>query len=88
MTDVAGSREAVPPGTPSAVVPSGDAAALAAAVVLRLADRRAADGEGERGRRHVLEHHDVHHTAGRVLDVYGEVLRTPSRGGGIAERRP
>jgi glycosyltransferase involved in cell wall biosynthesis len=88
VTDVAGSREAVPPGTPSALVPSGDAAALAAAVILRLADRRAADGEGERGRRHVLEHHDVRQTAGRVLDVYDEVLWARSRGGGIAERRP
>jgi glycosyltransferase involved in cell wall biosynthesis len=88
VTDVAGSCEAVPPETPSAVVPSGDAAALAAAVVPRLADRRAADGEGERGRRHMLEHHDVRHTAGRVLDIYNEVLRARSRGEGIAERRP
>jgi glycosyltransferase involved in cell wall biosynthesis len=88
VTDVAGSCEAVPPETPSAVVPSGDAAALAAAVVPRLADRRAADAEGERGRRHVLEHHDVRHTAGRVLDIYNEVVRARFRGEGIAERRP
>ena len=81
MTAVAGARETVPPGTRSAVVRPGDAAALAAAVVPRLGDREAADEEGGRGRRHVLEHHDVHLTAGRVLDVYRQVLEARSGGG-------
>jgi glycosyltransferase involved in cell wall biosynthesis len=88
VTDVAGAREAVPPGTRSAVVRPGDAGALAAAVVPRLADRQAADGEGERGRRHVLEHHDVRHTTGRVLDVYRQVLGARSGGGDAVGAQP
>ncbi len=87
-TDVAGAREVVAPGARSAVVPPGDAAALAAAVVPRLQDRRAADGEGERVRRHVLEHNDVRRTAGRVLDVYREVLEAGSAQGGPGGGRP
>ena len=87
-TDVAGAREVVAPGARSAVVPPGDAAALAAAVVPRLQDRRAADEEGERVRRHVLEHNDVRRTAGRVLDVYRQVLGAGSPPGHAPDGRP
>ncbi len=87
-TDVAGAREVVAPGARSAVVPPGDAAALAAAVVLRLQDRRAADEEGERVRRHVLEHNDVRRTAGRVLDVYRQILEAGSAQGGTGGGQP
>jgi glycosyltransferase involved in cell wall biosynthesis len=87
-TDVAGAREVVAPGARSAVVPPGDAAALAAAVVPRLKDRRAADEEGERVRRHVLEHNDVRRTAGRVLDVYRQVLEAGSAQGGPGGGQP
>ena len=81
VTDVAGAREVVAPGARSAVVPPGDAAALAAAIVPRLQDRHAADEEGDRVQRHVLEHNDVRRTVGRVLDVYRQVLEgSPARG--------
>ncbi len=88
VTDVAGAREAVSAENRSAVVRPGDVAALASAVALRLGDRAAADEEGERGRRHVLEHHDVRHTGGRVLDVYRRVLETRSGEGPVVWRRP
>jgi glycosyltransferase involved in cell wall biosynthesis len=87
-TDVAGAREVVAPAARSAVVPPGDAAALAAAVVPRLQDRRAADEEGARVRRHVLERNDVRRTAGRVLDVYRQVLGVGSAPRGSADRWP
>jgi glycosyltransferase involved in cell wall biosynthesis len=88
VTDVAGAREAVSAENRSAVVGPGDVAALASAVALRLGDRAAADEEGERGRRHVLEHHDVRHTGGRVLDVYRRVLEARSGEGPVVWRRP
>jgi glycosyltransferase involved in cell wall biosynthesis len=78
VTDVAGAREAVPPTARGAVVPAADPGALAAAVAVRLGDRCRADMEGERARDHVLQHHDVGRTAGRVLDVYRRLLEARS----------
>jgi glycosyltransferase involved in cell wall biosynthesis len=73
MSDVAGAREAVPPGC-GAVVPIGDAGALAEAVSLRLADVRRADDEGVAGRRHVQTRFGLAATAAALLAVYQEVL--------------
>ena len=88
VTDVAGAREAVAPGARSAVVPPEDAAALTAALAARLRDRRSADEEGELGRRHVSQHHDVRRTAGRVMEVYRQTLEErPRRGGRSRARR-
>jgi glycosyltransferase involved in cell wall biosynthesis len=79
VTDVAGARETIPDDAGSAVVPPEDATALAAALVPRLANREAADREGERARQHVLRQHDVRRTTGSVLDVYRDVLGARSR---------
>jgi glycosyltransferase involved in cell wall biosynthesis len=81
VTDVAGAREAVPDEAGSAIVPPGDATALATALVSRLGNRQAADREGERTRRHVLRHHDARRSTDSVLAVYRDVLGTRARGG-------
>jgi glycosyltransferase involved in cell wall biosynthesis len=66
-TDVGGTREALPPGA-GALVRPGDTAALAAAILRRLADPAAADAEGRVGRAHVVRHHRL---ADAVADVDG-----------------
>ncbi|SDL80529.1 Glycosyltransferase involved in cell wall bisynthesis [Geodermatophilus siccatus] len=73
ITDVAGAREAVLPGT-GAVVPAEDPAALAEAVGVRLRDRAASDREGAAARRHVVEDYGLTASGARMLEVYGEVL--------------
>ncbi|MGY1662356.1 glycosyltransferase [Geodermatophilus sp. SYSU D00705] len=73
MTDVAGAREAVSPGT-GAVVPAEDPAALAEAVQVRLRDRAAADRQGAAARRHVVEHFSLSVSGVRMQAVYQELL--------------
>jgi glycosyltransferase involved in cell wall biosynthesis len=73
ISDVAGAREAVLPGT-GAVVPPEDPAALADAVGTRLRDRAATDREGAAARRHVVEDHGLAASGARMLEVYREVL--------------
>jgi glycosyltransferase involved in cell wall biosynthesis len=73
ITDVAGAREAVLPGT-GAVVPAEDPTALAEAVGIRLRDRAATDREGAAARRHVVEDYGLTASGARMLEVYGEVL--------------
>jgi glycosyltransferase involved in cell wall biosynthesis len=73
VTDVAGAVESVPADA-GAVVPIGDAAALAGAVVLRLTDASRATAEGIAGRRHVRYRHDLDAAAGAVAQIYLDVL--------------
>ena len=73
VTDVAGMREAGPPGA-GAIVPAEAAPPLAAALVERLADRAAADAEGLAGRRAVEQHHDLAGTVARLDRVYADAL--------------
>jgi glycosyltransferase involved in cell wall biosynthesis len=81
VTDVAGSRELLPPGQEAGcLVPPGDADALADAVVrlaldpcLRAESARAACG-------HVRAAFDVRTTAAGVLELYQEVLRQRQQG--------
>lgn len=72
-SDVAGVREQVGEDA-GAVVPTQDPAALAAALTARLRDRVTADREGAAGRRRVERSFDLSRTAGRVAEVYHDVL--------------
>jgi glycosyltransferase involved in cell wall biosynthesis len=80
ITDVAGAREAVVPGT-GAVVAVEDVDALAGALATRLLDPAAADGEGAAARRHVEAHHGLAGSGARMQAVYDEVLATAAREG-------
>ncbi|WP_222130808.1 glycosyltransferase [Nocardioides deserti] len=84
-TAVPGIAEAVP-AEAGQLVPSGDVAALADAVVYRLEAPQEAGEEGWAGRSHVEDHHDELSSARRVLDVYLAVLR--EQRGRAARRRP
>lgn len=71
VSEVAGTRESLPPGqAPLCLVPPENPAALARAVVALLTapDRRRA--LGEQAARHVRRAHDVRRTAGAVLRLY------------------
>jgi glycosyltransferase involved in cell wall biosynthesis len=74
-SDVGGTREALPAGA-GALVASGDAAALAAAIVDRLADQPRADREGQVGRAHVVRHHPLPRTLAGVDAAYRAALIT------------
>ena len=68
-TDVGGAREAI--GTESGtVVPVEGASALAAALVLRLADRELAEREGTAARRRVETSFDIGRATEALADVY------------------
>lgn len=71
--DVAGMRESVPPGG-GAVVPPGDAEALATALVARLGGPVDADLEGLAGRAHVEVAHDAANTVRCVTAAYQAAL--------------
>ena len=71
-----GTKEAIAQGA-GALVPAGDPAALAAAVLHRLADRARADHEGQVGRTHVERHHDLARTLAGVDRAYSLVLSAP-----------
>ena len=72
-SDVGGTREALPPGG-GTLVRSGDAAALAAAIAVRLGDQQRADSEGRVGLAHVVRHHPLAHTVAGVDAAYRTVL--------------
>ncbi|MEW2130147.1 glycosyltransferase [Streptomyces sp. NPDC005435] len=75
LADVDGARESLPPASAGlCLVPSEDPGALAAAVAGLLSDAPLRAEFGEAGRRHVLSTHDVRHTAGRIADLYRELL--------------
>jgi glycosyltransferase involved in cell wall biosynthesis len=73
VTDVAGVRDALPPGS-TGIVPAENPGLLAAAVAERLASPLLADDEGLRNRRHAQQDHDVEVTAARVMAVYKALL--------------
>lgn len=78
--DVEGMREALGDGGTGALVPPGDVAALAAAVVPRLRDRAGADQEGRAGRARVEERFDVQRRREEVAALTLDVL-SARRGG-------
>lgn len=73
-SDVTGVREAVPAAA-GAVVPSGDGAALSAALVERLRSPQLCEQEGRAGRAHVQDHHDVRATTDRITAAYTLLAR-------------
>jgi len=67
-TDVAGVRESVAEGC-GAIVPTGDAEAMARALVERLRDPALAGAEGHAARAHVRAHHDLRATHARITEL-------------------
>ncbi|MEU3738868.1 glycosyltransferase [Streptomyces sp. NPDC032198] len=75
VTDVDGARESLPPAlAPHGLVPAEDPAALARALVGLLGDPPLRESLGRAAHRHVLNTHDVRHTADAVAAVYRELL--------------
>ncbi len=90
-SDVAGVREAIPTGG-GAIVPIGDAAALADAVTARLADPEVRASEGVAARVAALDAFAFGRTAAATMGLYAELLaahelRSCSRGGGRTGKR-
>ena len=79
VSNAGGLPESVVDGETGLVVPAGDAAALAAALISLLGDRDRARAMGQAGRRRALEHYDRPHVVGRIAALYEELL-----GGGDA----
>ncbi|WP_245863102.1 glycosyltransferase [Streptomyces thermovulgaris] len=75
VTDVDGARESLPPSfTERCLVPPENPAALAEALIGVLLDPPLRASLGTLARRHVLDVHDVRHTAERIADVYRDLL--------------
>jgi glycosyltransferase involved in cell wall biosynthesis len=74
VTDVRGCRQAVAHGRNGLLVPAGDAAALADALVALLRDPIRARRLGEDGRRRALAEFDERRVFARVLDEYERLL--------------
>lgn len=75
ITDVDGARESLPPGlAPHCLVPPEDPQALARALLGLLGDPPLRESLGRAAHRHVLNTHDVRHTADAVAAVYRELL--------------
>jgi glycosyltransferase involved in cell wall biosynthesis len=72
-TDAEGSRESLGPGA-GAIVPVGDAPALAAALIDRLLDAALAEAEGTAGQARAAQCHDVALTAETIASMYAEIL--------------
>lgn len=78
-TDVSGARESLHPADAGeCVVPPGDPAALAAALLRLLADRPLRTAASLRALAHARAHHDVARTAADVADLYARLLPLPS----------
>lgn len=71
-TDVEGMREAI--GQGGAIVPPGDAKALAAAITERLIDPERADAEGRAGRERAARSHDLRGWGERIAEVTLDVV--------------
>jgi glycosyltransferase involved in cell wall biosynthesis len=76
VTDVRGCRQAVAHGRNGLLVPPGDAAALAEALLSLLRDPIRARRLGEDGRRRALSEFDERRVFERVLDEYERLLRS------------
>ncbi|MEV8318253.1 glycosyltransferase [Streptomyces sp. NPDC059900] len=75
VTDVDGARESLPPElVPHGLVPAEDPRALERALVGLLGDPPLRESLGRAAHRHVLNTHDVRHTADAVAAVYRELL--------------
>ena len=72
-SDVGGAREALG-GEAGAVVPPGDAAALANAIADRLRDPARAAGEGRAARERAERFHDLSATTAALAELYEELL--------------
>jgi len=79
-TDGGGPREIVVQGETGLLVPMGDAAAMAGALLLLLEDPALRRRMGEAGARRVAEKFTIERTAARVQEVYDQMLLTPERG--------
>ncbi|SHK82052.1 glycosyltransferase family 4 protein [Streptomyces yunnanensis] len=78
LSDVGGARECLPAdAADGCLVPPGDPAALARAVITLLADPERRTALGERLRDHVRMAHDGQRAAGAVLNLYRELLAVP-----------
>ena len=78
-TDVEGMREAIGDGVAGAIVPPEDAAALARAVAVRLADVARADEEGEAGRHRAEADFDLERSISAMAALASEVLAARGR---------
>ncbi|MFI0895102.1 glycosyltransferase [Streptomyces sp. NPDC020983] len=77
-TGVSGARESLhPQDRDGCVVPVGDPAALAAALLRLLADRPLRTAASLRALAHARAHHDAARTAAAVTALYQDVLRLP-----------
>ncbi|GAG21744.1 unnamed protein product, partial [marine sediment metagenome] len=79
VSDAGGLPESVVHGETGLVVPAGNAAALAEALLSLLRDRNRAKEMGAAGRKRALEHYDRPRVVGRIAALYEELL-----GGGDA----
>lgn len=87
VTDVAGTRESLPPGHALfCTTPVQDPHALATAVGDLLLNGPLRGTLGRQGRQHVLAAHDVRHSASAIADVYRELPATRAAVGGPAAR--
>ncbi len=73
-TDVSGSRELVADGTSGRLVPAGDAAALAGAIVAALSDREGSRAMAQQAR-HTLERFDIRQAAPQHATLYRKLAR-------------
>ncbi|WP_435879461.1 glycosyltransferase family 4 protein [Streptomyces tirandamycinicus] len=87
VTDVAGTRESLPPGHALfCTAPVQDPHALATAVGDLLLNGPLRGTLGRQGRQHVLAAHDVRHSASALADVYREVSAAHAAVGGPPAR--
>jgi glycosyltransferase involved in cell wall biosynthesis len=76
ISEVAGARESLPSGHARlCLVPPGDPAGLARALIRLLSDPVRARELGEQARRHARAEHDVLHTAAAFSRLYRAVLQ-------------
>ena len=80
-SDLPGVHEALGPGA-GLLVPPGDVAAFADAVVARLRDPAGTDEEGQRGRAHVTRAFDLRRSLDRLAALTAEVAGRPVSAGG------
>jgi glycosyltransferase involved in cell wall biosynthesis len=88
VTDVRGCRQAVTQDRNGLLVPVGDAAALAEAILALLADPARARRLGEEGRRRALQEFDEHRVFATVLAEYERLLREKGLGARVPPLRP